>query len=78
LHFGEQHDDMTRRNNMVAKAVAVLGMVALACAATGTRSFASQDSSGKGGGLASPMPIEAPACSGWYDAVARVCDSVGD
>ena len=63
---------------MVAKAVAVLGMVALACAATGTRSFASQDSDGKSGGSASPMPSEVRACSGWYDAAARVCDSVGD
>lgn len=62
---------------MTFKGVAVLGLVALACAVTGTRSFANDASDGKSGGFASPMPTEAK-CTGWYNAIADVCDSAGD
>ena len=61
---------------MIAMRVAVLGLVALAaCAgcATGTRSVASGSN-----GLASPATVQAPKCEGLYDAVAGVCDSLGD
>ena len=62
---------------MISMRVAVLGLVALiACAgcATGTRSVTSN-----GNGMASPATtVEVPNCQGWYDAVAGVCDSIGD
>ena len=57
---------------------AVVGLVALAaCAgcATGTRSVGMNG----GNGVASPATtVDAPQCTGWYDAAAGACDSVGD
>jgi hypothetical protein len=61
--------------------VAVFGVIALAaCAgcATGTRSVANGSN-----GVASPMTYaeqkDVQNCdAGWFDVVARVCDSVGD
>jgi len=60
--------------------MAVLGLVALAAltgCATGTQSMAGTSN---GNGMASPAAaaVEMPACSGWYDAVAGVCDNMGD
>ena len=58
---------------------AVVGLVALAaCAgcATGTRTTMGMNG---GNGSASPATtVDAPQCSGWYDAAAGVCDSIGD
>jgi ammonia channel protein AmtB len=56
---------------------AVIGLVALAaCAgcATGTRSAVIGSN-----GAASPATVETQnSCEGWYNAVAGVCDSLGD
>ena len=65
---------------MIARGVAVLGLLALVCAgcATGTVATGTYGSGGEGGVSTSPMMSESKHCEGWYDTRVNACDSMGD
>jgi hypothetical protein len=67
---------------MISRGVAVLGLLALACAgcATGMQpySIGANGNGGDGGALTSSMTSESRNCEGWYDANVSACDSMGN
>ena len=60
---------------MIARGVAMLGLLVLASA--GCATFAAVGNGGDGGAITSSMTSEAQQCEGWYDANVSACDSMG-
>ena len=83
MHMGRVTQQRYEEETLViSMRMTVLGLVALAaCAgcATGTRSVANGTNGTNGSASpATEVQQQAQRCEGWYDAVAGVCDSMGD